>query len=577
MMNQDNIRIIVNESSMVEKKKNLITSDDVAIKSDDNVEITKDRRLTTAKLIGEQAYEFAVNEVATVEMSSRFFNKADEDEIPKLRCDEIVLGGFLGTGGFNDAYELQRLDLVMDYDISKDERKRRLELARSIDESETCQYAIKFMKEDVMLEPESCLDAAADILIETKFLASLRHPNIVRLHGLCSEGAKGFCQGKPMGYFLVIDRLVDTLDKRLLTWKELEQRKKEQLEEHCEDHLQCEELRRLLIALFLRRLQAAQGISSALAHLHDKDVIFRDLKPNNIGFDSTGVVKIFDFGLAKELNPKHHFSDGSYVMSGETGCLRYMAPEVHRRLPYGLSADVYSFGLILWQIISLERPYSNMTLDEHKDHVTNGDVRPELQPQWPSKLRNAMKWSWASDPFARPPIQDVHDCIESQVYKMHRQLEDPYESDMQGSRSSSGSIFSESEESKRSGTYSIKGGTRRRSQPNERTDVRKKSISTRRRSLASVVELKDIRKMRPSRSGEQTSENEKSARKSKERNKEQAAMMASCKRASIGTVGRHSRDRNGGSVGSSSKDQNFNILSTLKTGFFSKEDSVDNR
>jgi len=54
--------------------------------------------------------------------------------------------------------------------------------------------------------------------------------------------------------------------------------------------------------------------------------MYRDLKPDNIGFDVRGDVKIFDFGLAREFPKKELMTNGTYKMSGKTGSLRYMAP-----------------------------------------------------------------------------------------------------------------------------------------------------------------------------------------------------------------------------------------------------------
>ena len=72
-----------------------------------------------------------------------------------------------------------------------------------------------------------------------------------------------------------------------------------------------------------------------------------DLKPDNVGFNFEGRVKLFDFGLAKELDPLQKTADGMYEMSGGTGSRRFMAPEVALGHPYNLSADIYSFSILI--------------------------------------------------------------------------------------------------------------------------------------------------------------------------------------------------------------------------------------
>ena len=57
-------------------------------------------------------------------------------------------------------------------------------------------------------------------------------------------------------------------------------------------------------------------------------IAFEILKPDNIGFDVRGDIKIFDFGLAKELHPDDKMENGLYNLTGDTGSPRYMAPEV---------------------------------------------------------------------------------------------------------------------------------------------------------------------------------------------------------------------------------------------------------
>ena len=72
-------------------------------------------------------------------------------------------------------------------------------------------------------------------------------------------------------------------------------------------------------------------------------------KPDNIGFDVRGDVKLFDFGLSFEITEECSSVDGLYELSGNTGSMRYMAPEVALGNPYNHKVDVYSFGILFWQ------------------------------------------------------------------------------------------------------------------------------------------------------------------------------------------------------------------------------------
>ena len=89
--------------------------------------------------------------------------------------------------------------------------------------------------------------------------------------------------------------------------------------------------------------------------------MFLDLKPDNVGFTSTGALKLFDFGLVTCVHRRQDvFSN--YAMTGYTGSLRYMAPEVAQRLPYNEKVDVYSYGIMVWQMARDKIPFKGLYL-----------------------------------------------------------------------------------------------------------------------------------------------------------------------------------------------------------------------
>ena len=124
-------------------------------------------------------------------------------------------------------------------------------------------------------------------------------------------------------------------------------------------------------------LYISRSLSLTLQYLHDNlspefAVVHRNLRPESIGFSGDGLLKLFDFTMAAQLN-KSSGSDieTSEMLFGKVGSLRYMAPEMFLVGSYTEKVDVYSFGLILWQLITCRKPFQGYTSAQLKSEVTN--------------------------------------------------------------------------------------------------------------------------------------------------------------------------------------------------------------
>ncbi|CAN0350127.1 unnamed protein product, partial [Ectocarpus fasciculatus] len=109
----------------------------------------------------------------------------------------------------------------------------------------------------------------------------------------------------------------------------------------------------------------ATELASVMRYLHDDAmpgmcILHRDLKPDNLGFRGN-VMKLVDLGLAKVIKHSETGVDEFYRMSGEVGSLRYMAPEVASQYPYNEKADVHSFGVVMWELVTGWLPYAGLS------------------------------------------------------------------------------------------------------------------------------------------------------------------------------------------------------------------------
>jgi serine/threonine protein kinase len=140
-------------------------------------------------------------------------------------------------------------------------------------------------------------------------------------------------------------------------------------------------------------------------------LVFLAISKKNIGFDKRGNVKVFDFGLAKSLHEDRLSHCDYYKLTGNVGSIPYMAPEVALTKPYNEKCDVYSYGILLYEIISLRPPFSPAINTKYKKAVVQGGRRPPIKKKWPSMAKEVMKSSWMTSPLERPNMKTIYSMI----------------------------------------------------------------------------------------------------------------------------------------------------------------------
>lgn len=370
--------------------------------------------------------ELAASAVQKTMESWNIIDKTAESFVPRFEINEITLGRVLGRGGFCVVNEISSVTLKDNssptcasdgfrtapkrsssskkYSKSTFEENDALENDQETFRSghvtqdrtfisEKCirkgkaRYAIKMVSGETRKDKSRFVKGVMDLAIEFKILAVLKHPNIIKMRGAC---VGDIFQEKN---YILLDRLYDTLALRLSNWNKKDS--------NVFYRLQKKKQKKLLD----ERIIVAHDLASAFNYLHSHNIIYRDLKPDNIGFDVRGDVKLFDFGLAKEI--EGGMEDEVFELSGETGSLRYMAPEVCKNTPYNLKADVYSFGILLWQIISLRTPFSGYNVRMHYKVVITDGGRPKLDDKWSLGLRVLMSNCWSADISLRPKFDEI--------------------------------------------------------------------------------------------------------------------------------------------------------------------------
>ncbi|CAK8561321.1 unnamed protein product [Lathyrus sativus] len=214
----------------------------------------------------------------------------------------------------------------------------------------------------------------AEFWREADILSKLHHPNVVAFYGVVQDGPGGTMA-------TVTEFMVDGSLRHVLLQKDrcLDRRKK------------------LIIAM-----DAAFGME----YLHSKNIVHFDLKCDNLLVNLKDplrpICKVGDFGLSK-------IKRNTLITGGVRGTLPWMAPELLDGCSSKVSekVDVFSFGIVLWEILTGEEPYANMLYGAIIGGIVTDKLRPTIPSNCDLEWRTLMEQCWAKDPVVRPSFTEI--------------------------------------------------------------------------------------------------------------------------------------------------------------------------
>jgi serine/threonine protein kinase len=298
--------------------------------------------------------------------------KKNHKNLQYMSRDDLIIGETLAMGGFGCIIQVHATTLSSS---NKYVMKTLIPMSRAASDAKL-------------------ISAAHQLAKERYFLSHLSHPNIISMYAMSKGGLSVIQETRRLdSYFIIEEYMPMLLTDQIQIWHQKQS-------QHRQSRWSFK--KKINPQIFLEQVTCAVQIASALNYLHHQRVIFRDVKSANVGISAQRQAKLFDFGLAVQL-PKDADLDALQPSLGgsRVGTLRMMATEVLRKQPYNVKADVFSFALLLWEMI---------VLDQRPPEGGCGvyGSRPPLPSHWPFTLKRILERAWADDfQNERPHMSEV--------------------------------------------------------------------------------------------------------------------------------------------------------------------------
>ena len=141
-------------------------------------------------------------------------------------------------------------------------------------------------------------------------------------------------------------------------------------------------------------------ITLGLYHIHLKKIVHRNLKPSNIFLNQDLTIKITNFELSEELTKSHKF------LTGFVGTPYYLAPEIYEEKPYNGKIDTWALGVILYELCTFNKPFSDTSAEELRNKIIKGEFKP-ITNAYSKEMKSMIELLLMKDELRRPTIKEI--------------------------------------------------------------------------------------------------------------------------------------------------------------------------